>query len=238
MENISSDALPVPLFKRKKGLRRLRMSFNYENQLVVSMPWHCSESKARQFVEEQKEWIHSQKKQLAPVLTLADYLVQYPTLSLNGRAVTISIHQVGSGGNHWIYDDVRAEGLFQVQKAISGSKSLETLFRSLASTSLKKRTAFLAERSQLFPNQVAVRDQKSRWGSCSQTGAISLNWRLLLCSPGAQDYVILHELAHLRHLNHSADFHRLLTELDPNRSEHEKELDKHGSRWMRVGRIS
>jgi predicted metal-dependent hydrolase len=54
--------------------------------------------------------------------------------------------------------------------------------------------------------RVIVRNQKSRWGSCSVRGTISLNWRLIQVPDFVRDYIILHELAHLRHLNHSARF--------------------------------
>jgi len=83
---------------------------------------------------------------------------------------------------------------------------------------------------------LSVRDQSSRWGSCSSRGAISLNWRLVLMEPALQDYVILHELAHLTEMNHSARFWDLLDTYDSGRAEHEAQLDACCAALMRVGR--
>ena len=80
------------------------------------------------------------------------------------------------------------------------------------------------------------RDQSSRWGSCSSIGKISLNWRLILTAAELQDYVILHELAHLTEMNHSKSFWALLERYDAKRIEHEAELDRIGPELMRVGR--
>jgi predicted metal-dependent hydrolase len=63
--------------------------------------------------------------------------------------------------------------------------------------------------------RVAIRDQRSRWGSCSPRRDISLNWRLVMMPAEVRDYVLLHELAHLRVPNHSRRFWRLLDEICP-----------------------
>jgi predicted metal-dependent hydrolase len=76
---------------------------------------------------------------------------------------------------------------------------------------------FIGERVQkysreigLYPSGVSFRSQKTRWGSCSAKGKISLNWRLMVAPLNVVDYVVIHELAHLQHLNHSASFWRLV----------------------------
>jgi predicted metal-dependent hydrolase len=63
--------------------------------------------------------------------------------------------------------------------------------------------------------RVTVRNQKTRWGSCSSRGTISLNWRLIQTPDFVRDYIILHELAHLRHMNHSARFWQEVKRLCP-----------------------
>ena len=74
-----------------------------------------------------------------------------------------------------------------------------------------------------------VRDQKTRWGSCSRRGTLSLNWRLLLVPPSVMDYLIYHELAHLKEMNHSIRFWRLVQQLCPSFREAEGWLKKNGS---------
>ena len=78
----------------------------------------------------------------------------------------------------------------------------------------------------------SVRDQKSRWGSCSRRGTISLNWRLIQAPEFVTTYIILHELMHLRQMNHSAGFWREVEAVCPSFREAERWLKAHG-RWLR-----
>ncbi|MFX6330952.1 M48 family metallopeptidase, partial [Acinetobacter baumannii] len=63
--------------------------------------------------------------------------------------------------------------------------------------------------------RITMRDQSSRWGSCSSTGAINYSWRLILAPPFVLDYLAAHEVAHLREMNHSARFWRIVKDLCP-----------------------
>jgi len=72
-----------------------------------------------------------------------------------------------------------------------------------------------------------VRSQKSRWGSCSRRGTISLNWRLIQTPDFVRDYIILHELAHLREMNHSPRFWRAVIEFCPGYRDAERWLRAH-----------
>ncbi len=91
--------------------------------------------------------------------------------------------------------------------------SLEARMR--ARDELPARAWALAAMHGLSPARVSVRDQRSRWGSCGRNGHICLNWRLVLMPPAVRDYVILHELMHLRQMNHSAAFWRLVAAACP-----------------------
>jgi predicted metal-dependent hydrolase len=84
-----------------------------------------------------------------------------------------------------------------------------------AVTELPARLRELASRHGFRPRRVTIRDQRSRWGSCSPGGDISLNWRLVLMPADVRDYVILHELAHLRVANHSRRFWKVMAEICP-----------------------
>src|SRR5271165_4610295 len=76
----------------------------------------------------------------------------------------------------------------------------------LAAKELPPRVLEYATLHQLSVRRISVRNQRSRWGSCSQRGTISLNWRLIQTPPFVCDYICLHELAHLREMNHSSRF--------------------------------
>lgn len=113
---------------------------------------------------------------------------------------------------------------------------LRQRLRQLASHYLPRRVEELCGRFKLRVHGVCVRDQKGRWGSCSETGGISLNWRLILLPPSLQDHVILHELAHMRHFDHSRGFYQFLQKLDPRADSHAAKLDTTFSHLIGLGR--
>jgi predicted metal-dependent hydrolase len=88
---------------------------------------------------------------------------------------------------------------------------------------------------------VSVRNQRSRWGSCSRSATVSLNWRLVQMPAAVSDYIILHELAHLRVMNHSAKYWRVVAQLCPDYRAAEAWLKAHGRQlqWVpaRGGRL-
>ncbi len=85
------------------------------------------------------------------------------------------------------------------------------------------------------PKRITVRDTRSRWGSCTATGELNFSWRLILAPPVVLDYLVAHEMAHLREMNHSARFWALTNALCPNVEEAERWLKRHGSELHRYG---
>jgi predicted metal-dependent hydrolase len=83
-------------------------------------------------------------------------------------------------------------------------------YQNMARKLLPKRAEFWARQTGLEPRKILLRAPKTRWGSCSPSGSISLNWKLICAKPATIDYVIVHELCHLRHLNHSRNFWNLV----------------------------
>ena len=83
--------------------------------------------------------------------------------------------------------------------------------------------------------RVSIRDQSSRWGSCSNTGVLSFSWRLILAPSFVLDYLAAHEVAHLKELNHSPRFWRLVASLDPDFERAKAWLDAHGTDLHRYG---
>lgn len=88
--------------------------------------------------------------------------------------------------------------------------------RLQAARDLPARLLSLAEHHGLHVSRVSVRNQRSRWGSCSPSGHICLNWRLVLMPEAVREYVLIHELMHLRRLDHSRHFWRLVAHACPN----------------------
>jgi hypothetical protein len=107
-------------------------------------------------------------------------------------------------------------------------QTVEKCLRQMAEIELPVRLAELVAERQLSTPRVTVRNQRSRWGSCSARGSIALNWRLIQMPPHVADYIILHELAHRRQPNHSARFWREVESLCPWWKDSERWLRRHG----------
>ncbi|MGA7973808.1 MAG: M48 family metallopeptidase, partial [Pseudolabrys sp.] len=92
-----------------------------------------------------------------------------------------------------------------------------------------------AERLGVKVKRVSIRDQSSRWGSCSSTGVLSYSWRLILAPPFVLDYLAAHEVAHLVEMNHSKKFWRLVDRLCPDVTRAKTWLEVHGTDLHRYG---
>ncbi len=87
----------------------------------------------------------------------------------------------------------------------------------------------------LHPTRIIVKDTRTRWGSCTADGTLMFNWRLVMAPPHVQDYVAAHEVAHLRHMDHSRAFWTLVAQLTPHRRAASAWLEAEGVGLMRVG---
>jgi predicted metal-dependent hydrolase len=85
-------------------------------------------------------------------------------------------------------------------------KEIREFYKREALRELAARVQHWSRQMNLFPKQLRFREQRTRWGSCSSRGVINLNWRLVVFAGDIMDYVIVHELAHLQHMNHSHRF--------------------------------
>jgi predicted metal-dependent hydrolase len=88
----------------------------------------------------------------------------------------------------------------------SALKHLRDFYKREAISYLERQVEYWSQEMKLFPAKLKFREQRTRWGSCSSKKVINLNWRLIVFSPEIIDYVVVHELAHLRHMNHSKLF--------------------------------
>jgi len=134
------------------------------------------------------------------------------------------------GSARWRIQVSLASELFRVAKLEGDLRpTLEAHFARIARAELPRRTAELAASVGLEVKRVTVRDQRSRWGSCSSRGTLSLNWRLVQTPDFVRDYIIYHELMHLKEMNHSERFWARVEEVCPVWREAESWLKQNAS---------
>ena len=108
----------------------------------------------------------------------------------------------------------------------------------LRAEALRRLSALVAEKTAILgvtPRRIAVKDTRSRWGSCASDGSLAFSWRLVMTPEFVQDYVAAHEVAHLKHLNHGARFWSLVDKLTPHAEAAIPWLRAEGFRLLRVG---
>ncbi len=103
-------------------------------------------------------------------------------------------------------------------------EKVKDFYKNAARVFILPRIDQLGNQMQLKPQKVSLRNQKTMWGSCSSAGAISINWKLMVAPKEVIDYVLIHELAHLRHQNHSKAFWSLVSKYSPDYDSHRKWL--------------
>lgn len=115
---------------------------------------------------------------------------------------------------------------------LPGTPAEEAVYRAQASEVFARKAAYYAARMGVTYNKITIRDQKTRWGSCSGKGNLNFNWRLVLAPVPVLDYVVVHELAHRREMNHSSRFWDVVGEIMPDYQIHRRWLRDHGSSLM------
>lgn len=140
----------------------------------------------------------------------------------------------------WIFEKIELQRqrkqIRDQQEAQSASKytpeqrsGLEKRYREAAKEYFPKRAEFYAQQLGVSYDRIRIAEQKTRWGSCSSKGTLSFNWKLMLAPPKVLDYVVVHELCHLKEMNHSPRFWKLVEEMIPNYKEYRKWLKENGN---------
>ena len=223
-------SLPLPIeVKPIRNARRMRLRLDEARGILkLTCPARTSRRAAIRWALEQREWIEAQ------LLARADHepFVHGATIPLEGRDVVL----VAAPGGP------RSARLHQDRLVIGGpeiglGRRVETHLRARALAVMSAEVAEFAEQAGVQPKAVAIGDAATRWGSCSSQGRIRLSWRLILASPAVRRFVVAHEVAHLRHLDHGPGFRALEAELvGPGLAEAKAALKREGPRLRRLGR--
>src|SRR6202012_4514223 len=189
-------------------------------EVTVTAPTRGGTGPAMAFARGEIQWIARQLKHMpAPVALMPGAVV--PFLGVNHP---IRHSQVRGPAPVW-----REDGAILVSgRTEHAPRRLADFFKSEARTLLAARAVELAARLGMRPGRVTGRDTKSRWGSCSQNGSLSFSWRLILAPEFVRDYVVAHEVAHLKEMNHSARFWAHVKTLTPDVVRARQWLRDHG----------
>lgn len=221
----------VPLrFVRHPRARRYVLRLCPDGTARVTIPRRGSLAEGRRFANRNIQWLEKQLlRQSNRPVTARDWAPGTEIL-FRGERVRLEARSIAE------YHELRfGDQIIRIRQLATFNLQLETNFRpvvekhlwKLAAHALPTRVAELANEHQFVVRRVSVRNQRSRWGSCSRHGTISLNWRLVQTPSFVRDYIILHELAHLKEMNHSKRFWREVARLCPDFARAERWLKEH-----------
>ncbi|HXG98903.1 MAG TPA: SprT family zinc-dependent metalloprotease [Sphingomicrobium sp.] len=229
-EPLSLPGLPWPVeLHAHPRARHLRLRIDEARGLLrLTVPRRVSRRAALDWVGGQSEWVADQLAKLEP----AERFEPGAEIPFDGDTIRIE----------WREDAPRSPRLSDRTLVCGGPPErfparIDRWLRSEARRRLQEETSRLAEDAGIADGPVSVGDAGTRWGSCSATGAIRYNWRLILAPAAVRGFVVAHEVAHRVHHNHGAAFHALERKLyGGDVAAARLELRRIGARLQRVGR--
>jgi len=217
---------PNKIIRSKR--KTLSLTINENAELIIRAPKRLSIEKIQDFINEKENWINRKKRLIEN--QIKDVTSNHNKLLYLGNLFPINVEQNASKELFFTGEEFIANSIEPDSLSLSIKKWYKNKFKELA----LPRVAYFANKHNLMVNQVRIKNQKTMWGSCSSKNNINLNYLLLMAPMGVIDYVIVHELVHTIHRNHSTDFWDSVESIMPEFQEHKRWLKKNGYKLRRI----
>lgn len=225
---LSSGERPLKIVRRRSARRFILRLDDEDDAVVLTLPRYASFAAALQFLEDNRAWIEKRLGELPPRIAFADG-VAIPIL---GVPHVIRHRTDGRGrGAAWL-----EPGAICVSgDARHLARRVTDFLREQARHEFGIRARAMAQSIGRRVLRISVRDTRSRWGSCAHDGALCFSWRLILAPAAVVDYVVAHEVTHLKHMNHGVRFWRAVEDLAPGSGAQRSWLRRNRARLLRFG---
>jgi predicted metal-dependent hydrolase len=220
--------------RRHPGARRLTLRVSRTRRaVIVTLPTQCDLGEARSFLRRNIAWVRERLDSLPEPVPFRDgvfipvrgepHRIVMPATSLRG-----TVRRDAKGH----FPELVVPGA-----AEHAPRHLRDWLWREAYLDLEAAVARHTQRLGVKPKRITVRDQASRWGSCSTTGVLSFSWRLILAPVAILDYVAAHEVSHMKEMNHGPRFWALVAKLVPEMDEARRWLQIYGMDLHRYGAV-
>lgn len=206
----------------------------------VTAPSRRGFSQALRFAHQQKDWIAERLEEVPPPVPFEhgariplrgrDHVVRHVGENRDRALGRGPVWRVRAADASRRYPEIRVTGHEDFV-----TRRVRDWLIGQARDELTERVFDYADYFGLNPARITVRDQTTRWGSCSPSRALSFSWRLIMAPPYVLDYVAAHEVVHLRHMNHGPRFWSMLEEVIPNMRPAKRWLERQGPSLHRYG---
>lgn len=233
MESPDFEILDLPSGKARiewrRNTRARRVSLRIDpcdGVVVVTLPPRAGRGAGMALLMSHAEWVADRLAALPDAVELEDGAA----IPICGQPHRIR-HVPKQRGGAWLHDgEVLVAGRPEFLR-----RRVIDLLRAEARRRLAQLVAEKTESVGLRARRIAMKDTRSRWGSCAPDGSIAFSWRLVMAPDFVQDYVAAHEVAHLKHMNHGKRFWTLVDRLTPHAAEAIPWLRSEGARLLRIG---
>ncbi len=219
--------------KARQGRRgSMVIYFSDQGDLVLESTGALLGEEEIQFLKSKERWIYNHHKKLSVDIAHRKNFHAQISHSIPLLGVQTQVEWVPSGQTRFRYEKFSKLKVEAPQNYILNHKKqlLASAGRSLAKGYLQSRLNKWALHTQLKYNRLSVKDHVSKWGSCSVQGNINLNWNLIWLEEALVDYVIVHELMHLKEMNHGPDFWKLVKQVLPDYKILDKQVNE--KQWV------
>lgn len=220
-KQMSLGGLKIP-YAVQRNPRSFKIWIRVEDEegLVIVLPKGRKAAVVPKVIREHKDWVLSTlEKREERMKNAHPPLGTTRSLIYRGRKVDLKVKNVACPDPHVSLKNNAIRVIMPKNSDKSVSEVLSGWMRERALLLFSRRVEYFAGKLGLRFGSIYIRDQKTRWGSCSSNGSLSFNWRLLLAPPEVLDYVVVHEVSHLKYHDHSNRFWALVKSLFPS---HEK----------------
>lgn len=214
-------------FRRNPLAKRYRLFIDRSGQPRVTIPRRGTLAEARLFAEQHRSWILGQMEKIRVRKVSAHHWAEGAEVLFRGERHPLRFETTDGGLVARLGSEVILLRTSVRPATPDVRRAVESHLWMLAERELPPRVHFIAGPLKCVVTRVSVRNQRTRWGSCSRRGTVSLNWRLIQVPEFVRDYIIIHELMHLREMNHSARYWKHVEAACPNYREAEKWLKSH-----------
>lgn len=232
--HMKAEGLDSPvLVRRSPRARRISLTVNEARRgAVLTVPSHTGLEEAGDFLARHFDWLQERLEAIPAAIPFADEAI----IPLRGEPHVLAFRPgTRRRGVVWRSEaEENGAGDDCPRLVVSGApehapRRLKDWLKKQARDDLSDRCSVHAETLNVTPTRITVRDQSSRWGSCSANGALSFSWRLILAPHFVLDYLAAHEVAHLREMNHSDRFWAHVRATCPDTDKAKRWLRKNGA---------